>query len=497
MPSLSDFTISSLEDLFASWSFPRANAARFLRHFYNSGGQSLDPSRLGPALFKRLAENVSPRSTTIAARRQAADGTIKLLIGVKDNVKSQISNVKSGESSHAERSEASGLELRGPIEEATGPDESARSFSRLKLPQDDAHKTLLPLLYSGELPQDDAHKILLPLLYSGEGGGEGSAPIRQSAQSVTAPHSDSTPSPLSPAPCPLPTAHSSPPAYRLPPTAYSPASTVECVLMPSHLPDRAAGCVSSQIGCAMGCDFCASTKSGVERSLTSGEIVEQFLWLRSEALKLGRRLQTLVFMGMGEPLLNYDNVVAAIRRIAGEDLGAIGWRHVTVSTVGIVPGIDRLREENLGMQLAVSLHAPDDDTRSAIIPTGRRYKVADILAAVQRYQSASGRVATIEYTLLEGINDSDAQAELLATLLNTIQPARRPGRESRMHVNLIPYNWIGPGVSGREYRRPSEERMIRFLTILRERQVVAHFRRTRGDDIDGACGQLRERVAQS
>jgi 23S rRNA (adenine2503-C2)-methyltransferase len=234
----------------------------------------------------------------------------------------------------------------------------------------------------------------------------------------------------------------------------------------------------------MGCDFCASTKAGVERSLSSGEIVEQFLYLRAEAARLGRRLQTIVFMGMGEPLMNYDNVTAAIRRIAGEDLGAIGWRHVTVSTVGIVPGIDRMTEEGLGMYLAVSLHAPDDDTRSAIVPTGKRYKVADILSAVRRYQAATGRIVTIEYTLLEGVNDSDAQARLLAELLDG----------GRMHVNLIPYNAIGLGVSGREYRRPSQERMVRFLEILRDRGVVAHFRRTRGADIDGACGQLRDRA---
>jgi 23S rRNA (adenine2503-C2)-methyltransferase len=245
----------------------------------------------------------------------------------------------------------------------------------------------------------------------------------------------------------------------------------------------------------MGCDFCASTKAGVERSLTSGEIVEQFLSLRAEAMKLGRRVQTIVFMGMGEPLLNYDNVVAAVRRIAGEDLGAIGWRHVTVSTVGIVPGIERLTDEGLGMQLAVSLHAPDDDTRTAIVPTGKRYRVADILAAVRRYQSVSGRIVTIEYTLLEGVNDSDAQAELLAERLRPCNPGPGAHRDERMHVNLIPYNSIGPGMSGRVYRQPSAERMERFLSILRERGVVAHFRRTRGADIDGACGQLRERVA--
>ena len=257
--------------------------------------------------------------------------------------------------------------------------------------------------------------------------------------------------------------------------------------MPSHRSDRAAGCVSSQVGCAMGCDFCASTKSGVERDLTSGEIVEQFLWLRAEARRLGRRLQTVVFMGMGEPLLNYENVVAAIRRIAGEELGAVGWRQVTVYTVGIVPGIERLREERLGVQLAVSLHAPDDETRSAIVPAGRKYRVAEIVEAARRYQESSGRVVNIEYCMLGGVNDSDEQAELLATLLTGMG----------MHVNLIPYNSIGAGVSGRVYSRPSSERVSRFLEILVSRRVVAHVRRTRGEEIEGACGQLRERGLNS
>jgi 23S rRNA (adenine2503-C2)-methyltransferase len=139
---------------------------------------------------------------------------------------------------------------------------------------------------------------------------------------------------------------------------------VETVLMPSHKPDRAAGCVSSQIGCAMGCDFCASTRAGLQRSLTSGEIVEQFLHLKEAAAKEGRRLITLVFMGQGEPMHNLDNVMAAIRSIAGPSLGAMGWRHITVSTVGVVPGIDKLANSGLGVHLAVSLHAPDDETRS-------------------------------------------------------------------------------------------------------------------------------------
>ena len=357
MPALSEFDVDSLISLAQGWGFPRGNIKKLLRRYYDSAGESIEGVQVAQDLKSRILNELGLHSTHILTRKEASDGTVKLLVGV----------------------------------------DAKTSATRL-----------------------------------------------------------------------LPAA----------------SSSVECVLMPSHRSDRAAGCVSSQIGCAMACDFCASTKEGVERSLTSGEIVEQFLYLRGEAARLGRRLQTIVFMGMGEPLMNYDNVTAAIRRIAGEDLGAIGWRHVTVSTVGIVPGIDRMTDEGLGMYLAVSLHAPDDDTRSAIVPTGRRYKVSDILAAVRRYQAATGRIVTIEYTLLEGVNDSDAQARLLADLLDG----------GRMHVNLIPYNAIGLGVSGREYRRPAQERMDRFLEILRERGVVAHFRRTRGADIDGACGQLRDRA---
>ncbi|HYE19257.1 MAG TPA: 23S rRNA (adenine(2503)-C(2))-methyltransferase RlmN [Tepidisphaeraceae bacterium] len=360
MPALSEYDISTLAARFAEWGYPPSAAAKVLRRYYETGGESIDGPQIARGLRARLDAEFPLRSTQIVTRRLAADGTVKFLVGLPTNQ----------------------------------------------------------------------------------------------------------------------------PATRLLHTAR--AQSVECVLMPSHRPDRAAGCVSSQVGCAMGCDFCASTKAGVERSLTAGEIVEQFLTLRAEAISLGRRLQTFVFMGMGEPLLNYDAVMTAIRRIAGQDLGAIGWRQVMVSTVGIVPGIDRLATEGVPLTLAISLHAPDDDTRSAIVPTGRKYKVADILAAARRYQAAAGRPVNIEYTMLAGVNDSDAQAKLLADLLAT---------DERMHVNLIPYNWIGPGVSGRVYQRPADERMRRFAEILTAGGVVAHFRRTRGDDIEGACGQLRETVA--
>jgi 23S rRNA (adenine2503-C2)-methyltransferase len=262
---------------------------------------------------------------------------------------------------------------------------------------------------------------------------------------------------------------------------------VEAVLMPTHRPGIAAGCVSSQIGCAMGCDFCASTVGGLERNLEAGEIVQQFLHLRQAARLSGRRLRTLVFMGMGEPMHNLENVIAAIRRIADPQLGGLGWRQVTVSTVGVVPGIDRLTEADLNVHLALSLHAPDDATRASIVPANRRYPVADIIAAGKRYYARSGREVNIEYCLLGGVNDSDDHARMLATLLDGF----------RAHVNLIPYNPIGgPGVSGRVYLRPGEKRVLSFLTILREAGVVAHVRVTRGDEVSAACGQLRVRVRQ-
>ncbi len=257
---------------------------------------------------------------------------------------------------------------------------------------------------------------------------------------------------------------------------------VEAVLMDSATPGRAAGCVSSQIGCAMGCDFCASTKRGLERNLDSGEIVEQFLHLRAEALKSGRQLRTLVFMGMGEPMQNYDNVVAAIGRIAGEELGEFGWRQISVSTVGIVPGIERLAADDLNVTLALSLHAPDDETRARIVPMTKRYPVAEIMAATRRYAEKTGRIPNIEYCLLNGINDSDTHARKLAELMHGF----------RAHVNLIPYNSIGPGLSGTEYSQPPQERLDAFLAILRAAGVHAQFRKTRGDDVNAACGQLRE-----
>jgi 23S rRNA (adenine2503-C2)-methyltransferase len=259
-------------------------------------------------------------------------------------------------------------------------------------------------------------------------------------------------------------------------------AAVESVLMPGFRPGVAAGCVSSQVGCAMGCDFCASTRRGLERNLDAGEIVEQFLHLKQQAVAIGRRLQTLVFMGMGEPLLNFDAVVAAIRRIADPNLGGLGWRQVTVSTVGIVPAIDRLAAENLNVHLALSLHAPDDATRSRLVPSNRRFGVADIMAAARRFEAATRRIPNIEYCIIDGVNDSDQQALMLAGLMKGF----------RAHVNIIPCNAIGAGLSGHQYFAPPRARLSAFVNLLRSHGIVTHLREPRGDDINAACGQLRE-----
>lgn len=261
--------------------------------------------------------------------------------------------------------------------------------------------------------------------------------------------------------------------------------TVESVLMPDFRADRAAGCLSSQVGCAMGCDFCATTQTGFERNLTAGEIVEQFLALRREARAVGRKLQTVVFMGMGEPLLNLDAVLVAVRRLADNSLGALGWRQITISTVGIVPGMDALTTIGLNFNLAVSLHAPDDATRARLLPMGKRFPIAEILAAADRFQARRGRPVTIQYCLLAGVNDSPEHARRLAELLGT----------RRMHVNLLRYNPTGLSLSGATYQPSSDETAEAFAGELRERKIVAHFRRSRGPEIDAACGQLRRRTA--
>ncbi|MCC6422410.1 MAG: 23S rRNA (adenine(2503)-C(2))-methyltransferase RlmN [Phycisphaerales bacterium] len=257
--------------------------------------------------------------------------------------------------------------------------------------------------------------------------------------------------------------------------------TVESVLMPGHRPGVAAGCISSQIGCAMGCDFCASTRDGFVANLTAGQIIDQFLHLRHHAAAIGRRLQTVVFMGMGEPMLNLPAVIEAIARMTHSSMGNLGAGRITVSTVGIVPGIDALAACGHKVQLALSLHAPDDPTRARLVPMNRRYGIDEIMAAAKRYQQRTGRFVNIEYCLLNEINDSPDHARQLARLMEGF----------RAHVNIIPYNPIGPSLSGVNYQRPTPQRLEQFVQILRDHAVVTHTRHPRGDQINAACGQLR------
>jgi 23S rRNA (adenine2503-C2)-methyltransferase len=249
---------------------------------------------------------------------------------------------------------------------------------------------------------------------------------------------------------------------------------VESVLM--LYPDRATACVSSQAGCAMACGFCATGQAGFERHLTTGEIVEQVVRMAQAGRERGRRLSNVVFMGMGEPLANYDNVWRAVERLHEElDLSA---RHLTISTVGIVPGIRRLAGESLPVNLAVSLHAANDERRNQLVPINRRYPIADLMRACADYLDAKGRRLSFEWALIDGVNDSPADAAQLAALCRSLPlPA---------HVNLIPLN---PTPGWPTIGSPPE-RVRAFRRWLGDGGVNATVRRNRGTDIDAACGQL-------
>jgi 23S rRNA (adenine2503-C2)-methyltransferase len=251
---------------------------------------------------------------------------------------------------------------------------------------------------------------------------------------------------------------------------------LETVLM--RYPTRATVCVSSQAGCAMGCTFCATGQEGFERHLDVGEIVEQVLRAQQAS---PQRVSNVVFMGMGEPLANYDPVWESVERLHG-DLG-ISARHLTISTVGVVPGMRRLATESLPVTLAVSLHAPDDELRSRLVPLNRRYPIAEVLDAAAAFAAARGRRVTFEYACIAGVNDGPEPAFALGRLL-----AGWPGAGGA-HVNLIPLNPTAEfGGSA-----PARPRLQAFAERLRAAGVNATVRRNRGVDIDAACGQLRAR----
>jgi 23S rRNA (adenine2503-C2)-methyltransferase len=248
---------------------------------------------------------------------------------------------------------------------------------------------------------------------------------------------------------------------------------IETVLM--HYPGRSTVCVSSQAGCAMGCGFCATGQAGFDRHLTTGEIVEQVVRARAAAAASGRRLSNVVFMGMGEPMANYDAVWRAVERLH-RDLG-LSARHVTISTVGIIPGIRRLADEALPVNLAVSLHAANDELRDSLVPINRRYPLADLADSCRAYLASKGRRLSLEWALIDAVNDRPTDAGELA----------RYARGLGAHVNLIPLNPT-PGYAVRGSR---PDKVREFRNRLVDLGVNATVRRNRGTSIDAACGQLR------
>ncbi len=258
-------------------------------------------------------------------------------------------------------------------------------------------------------------------------------------------------------------------------------NAIETVFIPEA--GRGTLCVSSQVGCTLNCDFCATARQGYNRNLTVDEIIGQ-LWVANRALgnrpREARVITNVVLMGMGEPLLNFDNVVKAVSLMLDDHAYGLSRRRVTLSTAGVVPALDRLREATGGIALAVSLHAVNDALRDRLVPLNKKYPIAELLAACKRYTADGRSRTTFEYVMLDGVNDSEADARALVRLLQGV-PAK---------VNLIPFNPF----PGAPYRRSSPEAIDRFRDILCRAGITTITRKTRGDRIDAACGQLAGRV---
>jgi 23S rRNA (adenine2503-C2)-methyltransferase len=258
-------------------------------------------------------------------------------------------------------------------------------------------------------------------------------------------------------------------------------TTVETVWIPAE--KRHTACLSTQVGCPVGCTFCASGLDGVQRNLTAGEIVEQAMQVRrliaerSGAEAPADRLSNIVIMGMGEPLANYDQLVKALRIINAPWGLVIGARKITVSTVGLPKQIRQLAQEDLQLNLALSLHAPDDKLRRELVPWARGVPIAELIEACRYYFETTGREVTLEYVLLDGVNMHTWNADELAKIVKTL----------RANVNLLRYN----PVPGLPFRRPDSDATYEFQRRLRARGVNAHVRTSRGQDVDAACGQLR------
>jgi 23S rRNA (adenine2503-C2)-methyltransferase len=255
-------------------------------------------------------------------------------------------------------------------------------------------------------------------------------------------------------------------------------AAAEAVIIPDG--KRITACVSSQVGCPVGCKFCASGVNGLKQNLSADRIVQQIFLLNRVLLKRRQRINHVVFMGMGEPLANYANLIRAVRILHDPECFNLGARKITVSTVGVPSRMRQLAEENLQLNLAISLHAPDDSLRRELIPWAEHFSLEDILEAARYYFDRTGREVTLEYILLAGVNDSIGQARHLAKICKSM----------RANVNLIRYN----EVEGLPFERPKSEAVMNFQNILRQLGVNAHVRKSRGRDIDAACGQLRRRA---
>ena len=262
-------------------------------------------------------------------------------------------------------------------------------------------------------------------------------------------------------------------------------SLIETVFIPDG--ERGTLCVSSQVGCVLDCSFCSTGKQGFQRDLTAAEIIGQ-VWLAAksfDSLKAGakRRITNVVMMGMGEPLLNFDNVVNSMNLMMADFGYGISKRRVTLSTSGVVPALKKLGEVT-DVSLAISLHAPDDELRNQLVPINRKYPIAELLQACLGYMESlpdNHRVTTVEYTLIKGVNDSNEQAHALGRLL----------KDFPCKINLIPFNPFDLS----DYERPSRNQVVRFQDILHQAGFIVTVRTTRGDDIDAACGQLIGQVA--
>ena len=238
-------------------------------------------------------------------------------------------------------------------------------------------------------------------------------------------------------------------------------------------------CISSQVGCRMGCRFCASTIGGLYRSLTAGEIISQVIFAQKD---LGERISNIVIMGIGEPLDNYDNILKFLHNVNHEKGLNIGYRHITLSSCGVVPGIRKLAEENLPITLTISLHAPNDALRDSIMPVNHKWKIKELMDACRCYADKTGRRISFEYSLIHNVNDSEENARELARLV----------RPMRGHVNLIPVN----EVKERDFRKGSTQEINAFRDALTGMGINATVRRELGSDISASCGQLRKKTLE-